>query len=306
MRVLVTGGAGFLGRHVANRLLHAGYHVIIFDRARVNGFDMLQGDLLDAEVVNTAVQMVDAVCHLGAIGDVYLAFEQPALAAAVNVVGTANIMGAAKANGTQKVVYASTWEVYGKPEYSPIDENHPTRPEHPYNITKLAGEDLVLSYDRLKDVPALALRIGTAYGTGMRPNSVFSLFVAKAERGEPIVIHGSGAQTRQFTHASDIGEAFARALESDARGEAFNVVADDAHSIRQLAEAVVRILPTETHFGEPRFGDVPPAAVSNQKARDILHWQPEMPFEQGLQELIAWQLARMPEKSISAAVPGFK
>ncbi|GAC1406386.1 MAG: SDR family oxidoreductase [Chloroflexota bacterium] len=290
MRVLVTGGAGFLGGHVATELAEAGNDVIIFDQAESTLFPTRRGDLLDADSVKAAVRGMDAVCHLGAVGDVYLAFERPALAAAVNAVGTANVLDAAHHAGSTKVVYASTWEVYGEPEYSPLDEQHPTRPDHPYNITKLAGEHLVLSYDRLKDVPGVALRVGTAYGTGMRPNSVFSIFIRKAANREPIVIHGSGSQSRQFTHATDIGKAFALAIEPDVRGEVFNIVANEAQTIRELAEAIGRSLPTEISFGEARVGDVPSATVSNAKARQVLGWEPSMLFQEGLNQLIEWQV----------------
>jgi UDP-glucose 4-epimerase len=199
-------------------------------------------------------------------------------------------MEAAKNAGSRKVVYASTWEVYGEPEYSPVDEKHPTNPDHPYNITKLAGEHLVLSYDKLKGIPAVALRLGTAYGIGMRPNAVFSIFTEKARRGEPITINGSGEQGRQFTHATDIGRAFVRALESDVRGDRFNIVGDEYVTIRDLAEAVVRRLPTEVTFGEARIGDVPPSLVSNDHARQVLGWEPIVSFDEGLSQLIAWHL----------------
>jgi UDP-glucose 4-epimerase len=292
MRVLVTGGAGFLGRHVATGLADCGHDVLIFDQADHGAMPTIRGDLLSFESVLDAVSRVEAVCHLGAVGDVYLAFERPALAAAVNVVGTANVMEAARQSKSRKVVYASTWEVYGKPVYQPLDEQHPTNPDHPYSVTKLGGEHLALSYDALKDVPAIALRVGTAYGTGMRSNSVFSIFIDRAAAGRPITVQGSGAQTRQFTHASDIASAFALALASDLRGERFNVVADKAFSIRELAEAVARRLPTEITLTEARVGDVPSALVSNRRAREVLGWAPAMTFEQGLNEIIDWELRR--------------
>jgi len=299
MRALVTGGAGFVGGHVARVVQNAGHEVLVFDQADVADMPAIKGDLLNPNDVLEAVSGVDAICHLGAVGDVYLAFERPALAAQVNAVGTANIMEAAKQAGTRKVVYASTWEVYGEPKYTPIDERHPTNPDHPYNITKLAGEHLVRSYDKLKGVPTVSLRLGTAYGTGMRPNAVIPVFVGKAARGEPITISGSGRQGRQFTHASDIGAAFVLALESDVRGEVFNIVGDEVVSIRDLAEAVVRRLPTQVTYGEARLGDVPSAVVSNQRARQVFGWQPAMTFEQGLDELIVWQLRRTTASSIT-------
>lgn len=288
MRVLVTGAAGFLGRHVATHFLNSDDEVRAFDLAAVDEerIDAVVGDLTDADAVDAAVAGTDAVVHIGAIGDVYLAGERPALAAAVNAVGTANVLDAA-ANHGARVVYASTWEVYGEPRFQPITEDHPTMPDHPYNITKLAGESLVLSAAELREVPAVALRLGTAYGSGLRPNSVFRIFIDRAKRGEPITIQGDGSQGRQFTHASDIARAFHLAAHSDLSGVAVNVVAPEMTSIRTLAEAVAARFPTEVTFGPPRPGDVPPARVSPDRAKEVLGWEAEVPFERGLDELIA-------------------
>ncbi len=186
----------------------------------------------------------DAVVHIGAIGDVYLAGEQPELAAAVNVTGSANVAAAALKAGA-RVVNASTWEVYGEPRYQPLDEEHPCQPDHPYNITKLAGEQLLLAADHLRDLPVISLRLGTAYGSGSRPNSVFRIFIDRARRGDPLTIQGDGQQGRQFTHASDIARAFSMACRSDVRGTALNTVAPETVSIKELAELVVARYPTE-------------------------------------------------------------
>lgn len=288
MKALVTGAAGFLGRHVARRLRDTGWTVVGFDVAMFEepGVATLQGDLTEANSVEHAVRGVDVIAHIGAIGDVYLAGDQPALAAEVNVVGTANVVEAASRHGA-RLVYASTWEVYGEPEFQPITEEHPTMPDHPYSITKLAGESLVLSAARLRGLPALALRLGTAYGSGLRPNSVFRIFIDRARRGEPITIQGDGSQGRQFTHASDIARAFELAATSSASGMALNIVAPETISIKELAERVVERFPTELAFGEPRPGDVPPALVSAERASSVLGWSAQTPFGRGLDELIA-------------------
>lgn len=287
MKTLVTGAAGFLGRHIAARLRDEGWEVTAFDRrpTHIEGVAAIVGDLRDAESVNTAVAGNDVVCHVGAIGDVYLAAEQPELAAAVNVVGSANVASAAERSGA-RIVYSSTWEVYGEPVYEPLDENHPCSPDHPYNITKLAGEQVLLAADRLRGVPVLSLRLGTAYGTGLRPNSVFRIFIDRARRGDPITIQGGGLQGRQFTHASDIAEAFVLACASDLHGMALNTVAPRTVSIKELAELVVARYPTELAFGEARPGDVPPASVSAEKIAEMLGWKAQTPFETGLGELM--------------------
>ena len=286
MKVMVTGSAGFIGGHVCRSLLSEGWEVTGYD-VRTGGWDDVDetnGDLLDLEGLTEAVAGHDVICHIGAIGDVYLAAEQPGLAASVNVVGTSNIATAAKMNGA-RVVYASTWEVYGEPHYEPVDEDHPVNPDHPYNITKLGGEQMLLASHRLDGIPAMALRLGTAYGLGMRTNSVFEIFIRKAMKGEPLTIQGDGSQGRQFTHASDIGRAFAMAARSEAQGMALNIVAPEMISIRRLAEMVVDRYPTEVTFGEPRPGDVPPSRVSADRAEEVLGWKAEVGFEDGMAEL---------------------
>jgi UDP-glucose 4-epimerase len=287
MRVVVTGAAGFLGRHVARRFRDEGWEVTGFDVApfEEDGIRFAQGDLTDAISVEQALQGQDVVAHIGAIGDVYLAGEQPSLAAEVNVLGTANVADVAVRHGL-RVVYASTWEVYGHPRYQPLDEEHPTMPDHPYSITKLAGESLLLSATALRSLSAVALRLGTAYGSGLRPNSVFRIFIDRARKGEAITIQGDGSQGRQFTHASDIAHAFYTASRSEMNGVAMNIVAPETISVRQLAEKVVERFPTELAFGEARPGDVPPALVSSERAKQLLGWEAAMPFDQGLDELI--------------------
>lgn len=287
MRVLITGAAGFLGRHVVRHFRAADWEVTGFDVAPFAepGIDFHQGDFTEANSIDQATRNADVVVHIGAIGDVYLAGDQPALASEVNVVGTANVIEAALRNET-RVVYASTWEVYGEPVREPIEEDHPTMPDHPYSITKLAGESLLMSASRLRGLSAMALRLGTAYGTGLRPNSVFRIFIDKARRGEPITIQGDGSQGRQFTHASDIARAFEMAARSDESGIALNIVSPDVVTIRELADVIQTHLPTKVEFGPPRPGDVPPAIVASQRAGDILGWKAEVPFETGLEELI--------------------
>ena len=285
MRGVVTGGSGFLGSHVADALVAAGHDLTVFDQVDAGRHRTVTGDLLDLDALKRAFGTAEFVCHLGAIGDVYLAAERPTLAAAVNVTGTANVCEAAIAAGVARVIIASTWEVYGEPHYQPIDEKHPCEPDHPYNITKLAGERVALSYGRLKGLPVIALRLGTAFGTRMRPNSVFSIFIRKALARESLTIQGSGEQGRQFTHATDVARGFEAALTNGTIGAAYNLVSDRMVTIRELAELVTHLAPTDVTFGEARPADVPSALVSNKLARTELNWVPRMEFEVGLREI---------------------
>lgn len=286
MRVVVTGAAGFLGSHVADHLAAKGHDVVVFDQRPSTRHRSVTGDLLDVDHVAAAMKGSDAVCHLGAIGDVYLAAERPALAASVNVTGTANVCEAALREGVHRVVVASTWEVYGRPHYQPMDEEHPRDPDHPYNITKLAGEQIARSYSSLKALDVVALRLGTAYGTRMRPNSVFQIFARRALAKEPITIQGSGQQGRQFTHALDVARAFEAALTKGDRGAAYNIVAERMVTIRELAEAVTALAPTEVTYGAARPGDVPSATVSSSRAKRDLGWEARTRFEDGLREIV--------------------
>lgn len=285
MRGIVTGAAGFLGSHVADHMAGQGHDVTVFDSRPTERHTCVVGDLLDGAALERAFQGADFVCHLAAIGDVYLAAEKPALAASVNVTGTANVCDAALRAGVGRVVVASTWEVYGEPHYQPLDERHPCNPDHPYNITKLGGELMARSAARLKKLNVVALRLGTSFGTRMRPNSVFQIFLRKALSGEPITIQGSGQQGRQFTHAKDIARAFEAALTKGQAGEAYNIVADRMVTIRELAELAVKIAPTQLTYGEARPGDVPSAAVSAEKAQRELGWRATVDFEKGVREI---------------------
>jgi UDP-glucose 4-epimerase len=288
MKTLVTGSAGFIGTHVSRALLDEGFEVTGYDQreSSVPEIETVVGDLLDAETLTGAVRGQDVVVHIGAIGDVYLAATNPELAAAVNVTGSTNIALAAEAAGA-RVVYSSTWEVYGDPVYEPVDEKHPCEPDHPYNITKLGGERMLLACDRLRGVPVLALRMGTAYGLGMRPNSVFEIFIEKARNGEPITIQGDGSQGRQFTHVRDIARAFVAAAKSEVRGMPLNVVSPEMISIKQLADMVTERFPTEVTYGQPRPGDVAPSYVSAARVEEVLGWKAEVSFEEGMAELLS-------------------
>jgi len=292
MRMVVTGGAGFVGRHVASAVLEAGHECVVFDAACIPreladaGVRQAIGSLSSVEEMREAFRSADAVLHLAGVGDVYLAAEKPGLAAESNVVGSANVAEACLAEGVGRVIYASTWEVYGHPIYEPLDENHPTNPDHPYNVTKLGGEQILMTYGALRGLSVVSLRLGTAYGTGMRGNSVFSLFIKRALAGEAITVSGDGLQHRQFTHAADIGRAFVAAARSDIRHEIINIVADETVTIRQLAEMVASEAPVPLLFGAPRAGDISPARVSSAKALALLGWEGRVRFKEGLHDLI--------------------
>jgi len=286
MRVAVTGGAGFLGSHVADVLAEEGHDVTIVDLVERPGHRTALADIGDRPGLERALRQQQSICHLAGVGDIYVAERDPVLAAQVNVMGTANVCEAALRAGVAKLIYASTWEVYGTPRYEPMDEAHPTSPTHPYGVTKLAGEQLALAYGDLRGLGAAALRLGTAYGTRMRPNSVFSIFIERARRGEPLILQGGGRQSRQFTHARDIGRAFALALGRAQSGRIYNIVNERSVTIRQLADEVVARLPTSIEEASARSHEIPAARVSSARARAELGWTAETDFSTGMRTLL--------------------
>ena len=288
MNVLVTGGAGFIGLHTVHHLAEAGHQVLVFDRNTPAAWDgaFIRGDLISLEDVRSAVRGTDAICHIGAIGDVYASFADPPLACAVNVVGTANVLEAARLEGTGRIVHASTWEVYGHPVYQPIDEDHPCSPDHPYNITKCAADQLCRSYRELKDLDVVVLRLGTAYGPGMRETAVLPAFIRRALSGGPITLQGGGRQFRQFTHVRDIARAFLLALERTPARPVLNIVSAERTTIADVAGLVASEIPASIQHTPVRVGDVPPAEVSSEAAKTDLGWEASIPFKKGALELI--------------------
>ena len=280
LKVLVTGSSGFLGKNISQYLKAGGWQVYPFDR--VSGQDLLS----DSDL-KKSLSKVDYVCHLAAVGDVYLAAENPSLAARLGVEGTAKLVDCAnKLGNIKKIVYASTWEVYGHPKYQPIDEKHPCLPDHPYSVSKYGGELMIGT--KLNNVPWVILRLGSAYGPHMRNNAVIPLFINKAKSGEVITIAGDGSQSRQFTYSADIARAFELAMKTKVSGEVFNIVSGETQTIRQIAEMVNKLTPVKIEYGPKRPGDVPPAAVSAKKAQKLLGWSAKTKFKDGFSEVFSY------------------
>jgi nucleoside-diphosphate-sugar epimerase len=288
MRALVTGSSGFLGGHVARHLAaQAGMEVSGFDLRPDDdaAFPVLQGDLGDLDAVTRACRGMDVVVHFGAVGDVYLATAEPDLARRSNVDGTRNVALAA-ADAGARVVYASSWEVYGPPVSDPIDEGHPCNPGHVYAITKLNGEAALREVHRAQGLPIAILRLGTAYGTRMRPNAVFIRFADAARRGDPVIVQGGGGQWRQFTHAADIARAAWLAVGWSDADATLNITSDEQTTILQLAEAIAVRYGAAISHAPAREGDPPSARISSAEALRTLGWRAAVEFRDGLAKLL--------------------
>ncbi len=287
-RILVTGAAGFLGYHVIKRLESEGHEVIGFDIAepKLATTSFVRGDFTSREQLQDAMKGVNAVCHLGGVGDVYLADRDPALAFQANAYGTLVVCDCCASSRVDRMVYASTWEVYGQPVFEPVKESHPCNPESPYSISKLAGDLIARRCSAEGKVNVAVLRLGTAYGPHMRKTAVIMRFIDLARTGKSLVIEGTGNQFRQFTHASDIARAFAIAISTPGADGVFNIVSKEKVSILQLARAISEKYSAPLEFRNSRRGDPPSVEVSSERALKDLGWAQSVSFSDGLTKLI--------------------
>ena len=231
MRVLVTGGAGFIGSHVVDKLRAAGHEPRIFDlrpspHHAAGEVDTYIGDLLCVDDLRDAMTDCDAVAHLAASADVGIVANEPVEAEALNARGTLNVLEAARQSGVDRVVYASTIWVYSDGCGNQVDEETTVGlPSHLYTATKLAGEMYCKSYSELYDVEFTILRFGIPYGPRARPAAVIPAFVRKALEGDPLTIAGEGTQSRRFVYVEDLAEGVADALQPVAANRVYNLVA---------------------------------------------------------------------------------
>jgi UDP-glucose 4-epimerase len=314
MQILVTGGAGFIGGHLAERFVAEGHDVVVLDNlndfydtglkdrnvavardvatdADSGTYEFVDGDVRDAALVADLVADADYVYHQAARAGVRSSVENPRLYDAVNVDGTLNVLDAARETGIERVVVASSSSVYGKPRYLPYDEKHPTTPVSPYGASKLAGERYACAYAEVYDLPAVALRYFTVYGPRMRPNMAISNFVSRCTNGKPPVVYGDGTQTRDFTYIDDVVGANLALLETDAAdGEAVNIGSTDNIEIRTLASTVRDQLAPDLdlEFTERHDADADHTHADTSKARELLGYDPTYTIREGVAAFIEW------------------
>ncbi len=312
MKALVTGGAGFIGSHVVDRLLAEGHEARVFDLlpwaydARA-GCEAVVGDLLDPDVLRNAAEGCDVIVHLAAAADVGLVAKDPAGSEMLNARGTLNVLQAARETGA-RVVYASTIWVYSDVVESEVDEDSQLAlPSHLYTATKLAGEMYCRAYEQLYEVPTTILRFGIPYGPRARPAAVLPIFVNKALAGEPLTIAGDGMQTRRFVYVEDLADGVVSALAPEAIGRVYNLVSDEDTSVVDIAEAVrAAVGDIEITHVEGRSGDFAGASVSGERAARELGWRARTPFAEGVERYVAWhreQAAEAAAVAAAAAVP---
>jgi UDP-glucose 4-epimerase len=293
-RVLVTGGSGFIGSHVVDKLIARGYTPRIFDvlpspHHAPGEIDTYLGDLTDLEAIKAALDGCDAVIHLGAIADVNHVAADPIFAETVNSRGSFNVVEAARLTGVERVVYGSTIWVYNAQPGLADEDTNIGLPSHLYTATKLAGEMYCKSYSEQYGLDCTILRFGIPFGPRARAAAVVPAFVKKALSGEPLTIAGDGSQGRRFVYVEDLADGVARSLVPAAANRVYNLVGDETVTVKEIASIVRDLIgDVDILHVESRAGDFSGTEVSGARAYDELGWEAATPFVEGVRRYIEW------------------
>lgn len=318
LRALVTGGAGFIGSHLVDRLIADGREVVVVDSLCTGRPDNLAHlgsnpkltvhvhDVNETSTVRKLMNGVDWVFHLAALADIVPSIEAPEAYHRANVDGTASVLEAARSAGVRRFVYAASSSCYGIPDVFPTPETAAVRPMYPYALTKFVGELYVLHWSKVYALPCVSLRLFNVFGPRSRTagtyGAVFGVFLAQKLAGRPYTVVGDGSQTRDFTFVTDVADAFVRAAESSVAGEVFNVGSGGTYSVNQL----VSLLGGDVVHIPKRPGEPDCTFADATRIRTTLGWQPRVPFERGVeivkQQIDLWRDAPVwDERSIAKA-----
>ncbi len=310
MKVLVTGGAGFIGSHLVDGLLARGHSVTVLDKLSSGTMDNLkthtgkpafrfiQGDIRDAEAVKRALAGVDAVIHEAAMISVPLSIKNPEFARSVNVDGTLTLLKASLGHGVKRFVYSSSCAVYGEQAGLPISEDAPPQPLSPYASSKLAAEKNCLTFHEKEGLETVCLRYFNVYGprqTAGEYAGVMMKFLERLRSDQPPIIYGDGEQTRDFVFVGDVAEATLLALErKGVAGEVINIGTGEATSINELCEI---FLAAAGNTGlnpinkSPRAGDIRHSQADIKKAEKLLGFKPRVSLKEGVKRL--WESTKI-------------
>ncbi len=325
-KVVVTGGAGFIGSHLTELLLKKGYEVSVIDNFSTgrpgnlnflkdnSSLSVIEADVNDIKKIKPFFKDADFVFHLAALADIVPSIVNPLSYHRSNVDGTVSILEVVRevCPRMRKFVYAASSSCFGIPDNYPTAETAPIRPQYPYALTKYLGELIVLNWGKIYKLPVVSLRLFNVYGPRSRTSgtygAVFGVFLAQKLAAKPFTVVGDGKQTRDFTFVSDVASAFLAAAESDYKDEVFNVGSGNTYSVNRLVELLkgpVTHIPKRP--GEPgcTFADI-------TKIQKMLKWKPEVSFEEGVAILLKnidyWRSAPVwtPESISEATKEWFK
>ena len=297
-KVVVTGGSGFIGSHAVDALADAGHQVTVVDhRVRPHRQDVgyEDVDLMDFSSVLAATRDAEHIFHLAAVSNVNYAHKYPVYTTALNVVGTANVLEAARLNGARRLYLASTvWVYNGCPtNRDALQESAPFFLDgagHIYTSTKMASEMICHNYSQLYKVPFTILRYGIPYGPRMREELLIPVFIKKALNGQPLTVSGKGEQYRNFVYVQDMAEAHVLAMKESAVNQTYNLEGPRKVTVLEVAEGIRKAIGdhVKIEFVPARPGDFGGKEVSAEKAKLELGWYPTVSFEDGLRTTVEW------------------
>lgn len=294
---LVTGGAGFIGSHLVDALLAEDISVRVVDNystgrpenlAHVSGkVEIIEADISKSGSWQKSIQGADWVFHLGALADIVPSIQRPEDYFLANVNGTFNVLEAARNAGVKRFIYAASSSCYGIPESYPTAETAEISPQYPYALTKRLGEELVMHWAQLYNLPAIALRLFNVYGPRSRTSgtygAVFGVFLAQKLAGKPFTVVGDGTQTRDFTYVTDVASAFLTAAKSSSYAQIYNVGSGETVSVNRLVE----LLGGEVTYIPKRPGEPDCTYADITKIRRELKWQPKVNIKHGVDNVLA-------------------
>ena len=302
---MVTGGAGFIGSHIIQRLLQQKDEVICLDNfdpyydpgiklkniekfRSESHFKVIKGDILDKKLLKMILKDVDYIFHEAAQAGVCFSVKNAMKTHENNATGTLTLLETARNSDIKKIINASSSSVYGKVHYLPFDEKHPTCPVSPYGISKLMAEHYCRIYEELYGLKSVSLRYFTVYGPRIRPDLAINIFTSQALKNEPLIIFGDGNKTRDFTYIDDIIDANMLAIKNGSG--VYNVGGGHRVSIQELAEKVIEITHSSSQiiYKEPVPGDVIHTSANTDLIRKELGWNPKTTLEEGLMRYIEW------------------
>lgn len=295
---LVTGGCGFIGSHIVDKLLKEGHTVRVIDNITTgrlenlehhknnNNLKIYQLDIRNKEEIKDVFENVDYVFHMAALADIVPSIQKPWEYYSTNVLGTYNVVECAKDAEVKKLVYAASSSCYGIPEKFPTDESEKIQPQYPYALTKRLGEETVLHWGQVYGLPVISLRLFNVYGTRSRTSgtygAVFGVFLAQKLAGEPFTVVGTGEQTRDFTYVTDVADAFYTAAISDVVNQVFNVGSGGTYSVNRLCE----LLEGEVVHIPKRPGEPDCTFADTTKIENVLHWKAKISLEEGVKKIL--------------------
>lgn len=305
MKILVTGGAGFIGSHIIERLLSDGHEVVCLDsfdpyydplikRKNIEllheskSFSLVENDISDLFLLKDTIGGCDYVFHEAAQAGVRISVENPMKPHITNTSGTLTLLEAARDAGVKKFINASSSSVYGTIQYLPFDEEHPTKPISPYGVSKLAAEHYCRVFSELYGLQTISLRYFTVYGPRMRPDLAISIFTKAALQNNPIQIFGDGTKTRDFTYIDDVVEANMLAMRKGS-GE-YNIGGGHQISILKLAESIISTNEScsSIEYHPAMKGDTEHTHANTLKAEKELGWKAKIPLSEGLRRYAKW------------------